>query len=87
VRTTYELARQAAREGRALADLAAAAGDSELFDLADLLSHGRVLVPLDHPDPAHCLVTGTGLTHLGSAQARDAMHQAMQQAGTISATR
>jgi hypothetical protein len=80
VRTTYELARQAARAGRVLADLAAAAGDSELVDLADLLSHGRVLVPLDHPDPAHCLVTGTGLTHLGSAQARDAMHQAMQQA-------
>ena len=31
---------------------------------------GRLLVPLDHPDPAHCLVTDTGLTHLGSAQAR-----------------
>ncbi len=30
--------------------------------------------PLDHPDPAHVFVTGTGLTHLGSAKARDAMH-------------
>ena len=80
VDTTYELARQAAREGRSLADLAAAAGNSEMVDLADLLTDGRVLAPLDHPDPAHCLVTGTGLTHLGSAQARDAMHQAMQQA-------
>jgi hypothetical protein len=29
---------------------------------------------LDHPDPAHCLVTGTGLSHLGSAQSRNAMH-------------
>jgi hypothetical protein len=28
-----------------------------------------------HPDPAHCLVAGTGLTHLGSAAARDSMHQ------------
>ena len=80
VGTTYELARQAAREGRALADLAAAAGDSEILDLADLLAQRRVLAPLDHPDPAHCLITGTGLTHLGSAQARDAMHQALQQA-------
>ena len=79
VGTTYELAQQAARERRSLADLAAAAGDSEILDLPDLLTHGRVLAPLDHPDPAHCLVTGTGLTHLGSAQARDAMHQAMQQ--------
>ena len=40
-----------------------------------LLAEGRVLPPLDHPDPAHCLVTGTGLTHLGSAEARDKMHQ------------
>jgi hypothetical protein len=78
--STYELALQAAREGRALADLAAASRDSEMVDLAGLLTDGRVLAPLDHPDPAHCLVTGTGLTHLGSAQARDAMHHAMQQA-------
>ena len=75
VGTTYELAQQAARERRSLADLAAAAGDSEMLDLSDLVTNRRVLAPLDHPDPAHCLVTGTGLTHLGSAQARDAMHQ------------
>ena len=31
--------------------------------------------PLDHPDPTHCLISGTGLTHLGSASARDKMHQ------------
>ena len=80
VRTTYELAQQAARERRPLVDLVAAATDSETLELSDLLTRGRVLAPLDHPDPAHCLVTGTGLTHLGSAQARDAMHQAMQQA-------
>jgi hypothetical protein len=80
VRTTYELAQQAARERCQLADLVTAAGSSEILELADLLGNGRVLAPLDHPDPAHCLVTGTGLTHLGSAQARDAMHQAMQQA-------
>ena len=80
--TTYQLAQQAARERRPLAELAAAAGDSEILELSGLLADGRVLAPLDHPDPAHCLITGTGLTHLGSAQARDAMHQAMQQAET-----
>jgi hypothetical protein len=79
ISTSYQLAQQAARERRPLADLAAAAGNAEMFDLIDLLTQGRVLAPLDHPDPAHCLITGTGLTHLGSAQARDAMHQAMQQ--------
>ena len=39
-----------------------------------------MLPPLDHPDPAHLYVTGTGLTHLGSASARDAMHKSDQQA-------
>jgi hypothetical protein len=39
-----------------------------------LLREGRLLPPLTHPDPGHCLVSGTGLTHLGSAAARDAMH-------------
>jgi len=41
---------------------------------AAIAAEGRLLPPLDHPDPAHCFVTGTGLDHLGSAQARDAMH-------------
>ncbi len=34
-----------------------------------------MLTPVDHPDPAHCIITGTGLTHLGSAAARDGMHK------------
>jgi hypothetical protein len=40
-----------------------------------LLEAARVLPPLDHEDPAHCLISGTGLTHLGSASTRDKMHQ------------
>ena len=37
----------------------------------------RLLPPFDHPDePARCLVTGTGLTHKGSADNRQAMHVA-----------
>jgi hypothetical protein len=39
-----------------------------------------MLPPIDHPDPAHLYVTGTGLTHLGSASTRDAMHKSDQQA-------
>lgn len=34
----------------------------------------RLLVPVDHPEPARCLVSGTGLTHFGSAASRDKMH-------------
>jgi hypothetical protein len=38
-------------------------------------SDWRLLVPLDHPaGPAGMLVSGTGLTHFGSARDRNAMH-------------
>jgi hypothetical protein len=33
-----------------------------------------LLTPIDHPEPGRCLVSGTGLTHLGSAKNRNAMH-------------
>ncbi len=36
-----------------------------------------MLAPIDHPDPAHLYVTGTGLTHLGSAEGRDKMHKSL----------
>ncbi|MGX0889970.1 hypothetical protein AB7M22_001978 [Pseudomonas sp. ADAK2 TE3594] len=44
-------------------------------DYSALLANLQILPPLDHRDPAHMLVSGTGLTHLGSASARDKMHQ------------
>jgi len=44
------------------------------LDLKKLLADGRVVAPIHHPDPAHLWLTGTGLTHLGSAEARDRMH-------------
>jgi len=34
-----------------------------------------LLAPIDHPDSAHIFLTGTGLTHLGSAEGRDKMHR------------
>jgi hypothetical protein len=40
-----------------------------------LIAEQRLLPPIEHPDPAHLYVTGTGLTHLGSAATRNAMHQ------------
>jgi hypothetical protein len=39
-------------------------------------SHWQLLPPIDHPVPARCLVSGTGLTHLGSARDRQSMHAA-----------
>lgn len=70
-----ELALEALEAGQSLAQAVAARGLGEAVDLARLLEDGRVLSPIHHPDPAHLHVTGTGLTHLGSAATRDAMHQ------------
>ena len=44
------------------------------MDLAALAAEGRLDAPLRHPEPARMFLTGTGLTHTGSASARDAMH-------------
>lgn len=37
-------------------------------------SDWALLPAIDHPEPARCLVSGTGLTHLGSARDRQSMH-------------
>jgi hypothetical protein len=76
--TTYALATAAIAAGRNLEQQAAQDQGDESMDYAGLLREGRVLTPLAHPDPAHMRVTGTGLTHLGSAATRDAMHQNLQ---------
>ncbi|TFH84762.1 FAH family protein [Billgrantia azerbaijanica] len=71
---TYSLARRAIAHGEPLAATIEANVTETRLDYQRLVDDGRLLPPLLHPDPAHCLVTGTGLTHLGSADTRSAMH-------------
>lgn len=75
VATTLDLAGMALRHGTRLSVMAQALVSGTNEDYASALKEGRVLTPVDHPDPAHCIITGTGLTHLGSAAARDGMHK------------
>jgi hypothetical protein len=71
----YSLAREAIEAKISLDALVTRRGvAAELIDLAQLLAGNQVLAPIDHPDSAHVWLTGTGLTHLGSADARDRMH-------------
>lgn len=74
VQTVRDLALAALAGGRGLVAEVAARGQGPVVELAQALAEGRMLLPLDHPDPAHLHLTGTGLTHLGSAATRDAMH-------------
>ncbi|MGP8291501.1 AraD1 family protein [Vreelandella zhanjiangensis] len=75
---TYALAKAAITAGESLEQaIKSRLGDAQI-DYQSLIDEQRLLPPLTHPDPAHCLVTGTGLTHLGSADTRSAMHAKTQ---------
>lgn len=81
--TVYQLARKALTEHRKLDEIVSAEQTDPPVAYAELLREGRLLPPLTHPDPAHCLVTGTGLTHLGSAAARDSMHAKLKSSNEL----
>ncbi|WP_435169208.1 AraD1 family protein [Falsirhodobacter sp. 1013] len=70
--TIFDLASEAIRAQRSLLSVIPKGGEE--VDLPALAAQGKLDVPLRHPEPARMFLTGTGLTHTGSASARDAMH-------------
>lgn len=75
--SVYDLAQTALKDRKPLRELAGslASGDTLEYDsVYRLESDWRLLPPFTHPEPARCLVTGTGLTHKASADNRQAMH-------------
>jgi hypothetical protein len=77
--SVYRLAEDALTRGRPLARAIADAASGEWLGYDPIYAGKavwRLLPAFDHPDePARCLVTGTGLTHLKSAATRQAMHR------------
>lgn len=76
----YALAQQAIETRVSLESMIGRLGLAEPLNLGELLALKQVLAPIDHADSAHLWLTGTGLTHLGSADARDRMHAKMHAA-------
>jgi hypothetical protein len=74
-KSVYDIANAAIVKKTTLAAIVESAGRKGEADPRALLKSGSVLPPIDHPDPAHLYIAGTGLTHLGSAATRDSMHQ------------
>ncbi len=74
VRSTAELASAAIAAGQTLAEAVEAAGVSGDLSYDQVAADNRLLPPIDLPDPSRIQVTGTGLTHTGSIETRDAMH-------------
>jgi hypothetical protein len=81
--SVYELAQRALQGGKAIAAHAhlLATGPRLAYDDVYAGRSTWLLTPIDIPDcPSRVLVAGTGLTHLGSASQRQAMHLAGQSA-------
>lgn len=81
--SVYELALNAIASITKITELARqkATGDSLTYDLIySGRSDWRILPPIDYPGEAsRLLVSGTGLTHLGSARDRQGMHAAKEE--------
>lgn len=78
VTSMYALAQAALYASKPLEDIVRRRAHGATLAYDDIYkgrSEWRLVVPIDHPeDEARCLVSGTGLTHLGSAENRNAMH-------------
>jgi hypothetical protein len=77
VSSIYALAGMAIAEDVDLSEAARRKATAEQLDYEAIYagdSEWKILPAIDHPEPARCLVSGTGLTHLGSARDRQAMH-------------
>lgn len=72
--STYILAMEAIDNRVSLTTVIQQHGLGKPVDLITLAAANLLDCPIRHPDLAHQFLTGTGLTHLGSASARDAMH-------------
>jgi hypothetical protein len=74
----YALATAAIRQDRSFSALVHQSLTTETLSYDSVYageSSWHLLPPVDHPaEPARCLVSGTDLTHLGSARDRNAMH-------------
>lgn len=82
----HSLAMEAADGGKSLKAVIEAHGLGDTVDLEKAYAEGRLIAPITHPDPAHLHLTGTGLTHLGSAATRDAMHKKTSEAAVETLT-
>jgi hypothetical protein len=76
--SVYSVAQSAIAGGRSFVALIEELTTTDAIDYESVYrgkSEWRLLSPIDHPsEPSRLLVSGTGLTHLGSAKDRQAMH-------------
>lgn len=82
--SAYELANAAIQDGGGIEALVTKNLSENYVDYDTIAASDRLLPPIFHQDPYRFWITGTGLTHLGSANARDAMHKALEKEENLS---
>ena len=77
--SVYALVLEAIADSTKLSEMARKKASRELLDYEPIYrgeSEWHLMTPIDHPsEPSRCMVSGTGLTHLGSARDRQGMHE------------
>ena len=58
--SVYELVQDAIKKQTNLESVTISRLSFQSIDYGELIAQKRLLPPLDHPDPARCLITGTG---------------------------
>jgi len=82
IKSTYELFVETQQDASKIGDIIPGLLSGKYEDYNMISEERRLLLPLNHPDPYHTWITGTGLTHLGSAASRNAMHENINAATT-----
>ena len=67
IKSTYELFVETQQDASKIGDIIPGLLSGKYEDYNMISEERRLLLPLNHPDPYHTWITGTGLTHLGSA--------------------
>ncbi|MEO0331604.1 MAG: AraD1 family protein [Bacteroidota bacterium] len=74
ISSAYQLVKKSWEEQLNLEQIIEQYISQKTLNYQEIADEKRLLPPLTHPDPYHTWITGTGLTHLGSAASRNAMH-------------
>jgi len=77
--TTFEIATNAINRDIKISEFVEERLTDESESVTTILEEKRIRAPFHHPDPQRQILTGTGLSHLGSASARDSMHTKLNQ--------
>jgi len=86
VTTLVELANKAIRASFSLLDTVTLLKSDTIYSYDDLIAQDKIISPIDHKDPGRLWLTGTGLTHLGSASTRNKMHALIKEGVEVTDT-